>query len=374
MTNWIMTTNNLVLYIQSNSPGEITAWIPPIIREFKGQFPSGIVTLLLTPCQYASGEEMAVSSAIPGIDHILTPKQTLQLLFKYPFVRPHTNSAIICLGGDPVYSRLFAFKYKLKSAIYTHRSITTHHGFDYCFSRRIHGDLMLEHFRSISTSQWTRPINEDYCLFLCGSRPQHFFNLLPIIQRTVRIIKKSRPNFQAVLLVSPFINSDRFNQFSSTHDLSDFIIVRDSNQSLYISFARLVVTIPGTNTLQIGALNTPAIVLVPLNNPKALIFDGLAGLIGKIPIICHIFLFFMAHSLAFFNRRTGFLYSLPNQILNQSVFTEIVGILRPKSLAKAILNRFTDTAYLNNARTALADIDSPPIASTMINQLFRSST
>ena len=49
------------LIIQANSPGEIAAWVFPIVQTFKKICPESIITLCLVPCQYASRNEKKIN-------------------------------------------------------------------------------------------------------------------------------------------------------------------------------------------------------------------------------------------------------------------------------------------------------------------------
>ena len=119
---------------------------------------------------------------------------------------------------------------------------------------------------------------------MSGSRPEHFIHLIPILIETVKHIKKSKPEFKALLSISPFINQSIISDVKSKHDLSDFIISHAPSIDL-MAIATFIVTIPGTNTAEIAYLGKPMLLIVPLNRPELLQFDGLLGLLGNLPII-----------------------------------------------------------------------------------------
>ena len=362
-------TNNPHLYIQSNSPGELTAWVRPVVNTFKQHHPTGRVTLLLTPCQYATGEELVCAGQLDGVDDVLAPKETIRLLLSFHLRQPQPSGVVLCLGGDPMYTKLFAKKFKLKSAIYTHHSCQLS-GFDWQFMRADIGDLMAESIQlDAHDTTPLAPFNltpGEYTLFLCGSRPQHFFNLVPIMQQTVRHMCQLDPNFMPVLLVSPFIRDDAFDALTQRVDLSDFVIVRGQPSLPFIKHAKFVVTIPGTNTAQAGYLGTPGAMLLPLNHPEALILDGLPGLIGKLPLIGRPFLWGLIRMMVAINKKKGHFYALPNQQLKRDVFAEIVGVLDPQVLAEQLVGLCHDKVELQQRRKALDAFSSPQVPSQQI--------
>ena len=71
MTISIATSSDFHLVIQTNSPGELSAWVQPLVASFKERCPYGYVTLCLVPCQYASGYEYNVAVDIEGINELL---------------------------------------------------------------------------------------------------------------------------------------------------------------------------------------------------------------------------------------------------------------------------------------------------------------
>ena len=363
------------LFIQSNSPGEITAWVKPIVQTAQKQNPNCHITLLLTPCQYASGKEVEVAKNISGIDQIYTPSQTIKLLFSWPwFSKQNQPGAILFLGGDLLYAKLFGLKYRLPVYAYTQNKIKKSLLIRKIFSRALDGDLMAERTKNFSENKTKifakhQLRDQDYCLFMCGSRPQHFFNFLPIITETVQCIKKRQPSFQAILLVSPFIHQNDFTKYQKKHDLSDFIIISQPANSLeLISIAKLVVTIPGTNNMEIAYLQKPAIVVFPLNHPEHILTDGLLCFLGKIPLLN---LLLQKIIISIVKRKKRY-FSLPNEIAKQYIYPEIVEKINPSKLADTILKTYHDNAKLTLITKKLTTLTLPTNpAQTICQQIFK---
>ena len=98
------------LIIQSNSPGEIAAWVKPIVTAFKQRHKKSFVTLCLVPCQYASGQEKAVGLRINGVDQVMSPLETIKfMLGRNTFISNSVTGHVLCLGGDPLYTRFLSW-------------------------------------------------------------------------------------------------------------------------------------------------------------------------------------------------------------------------------------------------------------------------
>ncbi|MDR1884855.1 MAG: hypothetical protein LBQ56_01175, partial [Synergistaceae bacterium] len=53
---------SLDLFITANSPGEIAGRVVPVVREIRSRVWSCRITLVILPCQYASGEEISLGA------------------------------------------------------------------------------------------------------------------------------------------------------------------------------------------------------------------------------------------------------------------------------------------------------------------------
>ena len=130
------------LIIQSNSPGELSSWVRPLVEEVMSQHPGTHVTVALTPCQYASGQEYQIASSISGVQQVYTPKQTLKKLLSWPLrQKAESSGAVFYLGGDPLYSQLLGLKYGFPVYGYTEHARSLGFLFKKIFYKT-EGDLM----------------------------------------------------------------------------------------------------------------------------------------------------------------------------------------------------------------------------------------
>ena len=109
------------IYIQTNSPGELTRWVKPIVKEIKKKSKDTKITLLITPCQYATGHEKDIAKNYEEIDTVLTPKDTLKFIFKQNRPEKIKDTEIKCLylGGDPLYIKHLSKRWNVDVIGYT---------------------------------------------------------------------------------------------------------------------------------------------------------------------------------------------------------------------------------------------------------------
>ena len=81
MKNSITSTNSFHLIIFTNSPGEISSWVLPVVTQFKKCAKTAFITILLTPCDYATGNEYQLLLNHDAIDEVYQPKDTKKFLF-----------------------------------------------------------------------------------------------------------------------------------------------------------------------------------------------------------------------------------------------------------------------------------------------------
>jgi len=339
------------LLIQTNSPGELSNWVTPICKRLAQDYPDARIEIFLTPCAYASGNEAKVAAALPNVVQVNTPKETLSRLFMPVFGLPYRNGAVLFLGGDPFYRKWLGWKFHLPVYSYSERSLGR--GFQQSFLRDRHGDLM--YAKSLDALPSREQIltkygldDQPYCLFFASSRPAQFRHLVPLYQETVQCIQKQLPSFKALLLVSPFIDDDLLSDVESSSDLSAFTIIRGDSREL-MSISKMLVSIPGTATAEAMYLGLPMITFLPLNYPKLLIFEGLMGLITRLPLVGILTRFLVIQYVQKQDRR----YSIPNILAKKQIVPEYIGRFSPEEMARLILKSYTDEQALGTMRQRL---------------------
>ena len=357
MSNLTNNTNKFHLILQTNSPGELAAWVQPIAVLAKQHDPSCVITLCLVPCQYASGQETAAAAAICEIDHVLTPTQTLAFLVGFkslPF--QSTQGAVLCLGGDPMYAQLLGWRTGFYSSIYTEQRKKPGLFFKHVFYKHQHGDLMAAHVRLFTRTksdvlaQYNLP-DQPYLLFFLGSRPSHFKAFSALFLQMLPFLLQQLPDLHILLPLAPTLPVHVVEQFKQRCQF-DRVHICQGHSLDFMAVSRAMVSLPGTNTAEAMYMHLPMLTVVPLNRPDLMVVDGVLGLVGKLPVVGRLIMKLVIRVLS---RQIKFV-SLPNKIAQKMIVPQYIKFIIPKDWASVIIDFYCDTANLSTIKQQLTDI------------------
>ena len=325
--------NAISCWIISNSPGELSNWVSPVCHALSKLDRPIETQLFLTPCPFASGTEINYAKTLPTIVAVHPPQKTLLVALKGdPDLKPE-QGVILFLGGDPMYAKRIHKHYPhLKLLAYTESRITDK-AFDRVYTRS-EGDLMasrVRYYQPQGRDQVARQFGLDpaqkYAVLFTGSRPRFFRAQYPFMLK----IAESLHTLSPVLVISPFISDELLAEVQAKHP-THFPLLRSDESLAFFELADFLVTIPGSSTAEALYTATPMMMILPLNYPETLIFDGLLGLLAHIPGLSYILRKFLIWKF----QRTQRFYAIPNILAQKEVVPERVGILDPKTLAKDI--------------------------------------
>ncbi|RAP39066.1 hypothetical protein DID80_00945 [Candidatus Marinamargulisbacteria bacterium SCGC AAA071-K20] len=355
-------TNNFLLLIQSNSPGEVSNWVIPFIKRFKKSVPDSDIIVFLTPCQYSSNQEARILSESKLVSKIVPNTESMKHICSMPFKVKHSykNGAVLFLGGDPLYSWILSKKYKLPCYGYSDHNKSLGWGYKKSFFKNKVGDLMSEKVNQFLETNNTQSPKDIDILFFTGSRPQHFKAFFPIVMDTIKSLKELSPNYTIKVHISPFITDTLFN--SQVKEAPTDIEFTREDALKVMAKSKLLVTLAGTNTAEAMYLNLPMIVLFPLNFPDLVILDGLAGIIEKIPIIGPL----IKKLVLLYLRKTVKFVSHPNRLTNSEIVPEIIGVIDSEVLASKANTLLKNKNELEKITNDLKSIPHPKNVSETI--------
>ncbi|MSR88038.1 MAG: hypothetical protein EXS67_00060 [Candidatus Margulisbacteria bacterium] len=355
------------LIIQSNSPGELSTWVMPIVAAFRRLCTDGEVIVCLTPCQYASGKEKEIAEKIDGVTCVYSPKETIRLLLSWPFRdRELKKGAVLYLGGDPMYSRFLSYRFGVPAFAYTEHKASPGKFFKRVFYKHLDGDLMASQVAGFYSSReevLKKYQLEDRCyvLFFTGSRPHHVINYVSIIAEAVAEICKRDPLFSPLFLLSPFVDPGIMKEYPELN-----WVIGDSLELM--SIASLLVTLPGSNTALAMYMGLPTLMFVPLHKPEFLQFDGALGLLSNLPVVG---LKLKQFLMSAFAKQHRFI-ALPNKHFNREVIPEIIGSPSAEEMADSILDLYHDEDRLKKMRATLETAKpSLHLAQAMVSALYK---
>ena len=79
------------VFMVTNSAGELMGWAKPLIEGLKRKNPAAKITIIIPPCQYASGMEKEVAENFAGVDSVVGPGRYLKYLFLGHLKRGYTK-------------------------------------------------------------------------------------------------------------------------------------------------------------------------------------------------------------------------------------------------------------------------------------------
>ena len=369
--------NLIDVIITTNSPGEVSAWVRPVVDELNKRDIQKNIYVFTPPCVFSSGNEGKVLSNIEGVTNTFNKKEYLKyiLLNKKPtnFI-PFKKGFVLFLGGDLMHAVFLGKKLGYPVYSYTENGFGFKNSIDKFYlsdnnlynrlknkvsnrnKLKVVGNLMYDSIKPKLTKEETIKLlnkedNELLINLLPGSRPKGFKYILPLYINFVGKIGKKNQNIKFILSKSPFIVENYFKNILNNKRINEKveyikeenkllvnddieIKIFDKNLHSIMKETDLAITIPGTNNLELSVLKTPMLVIFPLNKPELVPLQGLVGLIGEIPILGK---YLKRKVIPKKVDETRFI-SLVNRIEGELIVPEFIGKIDSDDLAEKVLN------------------------------------
>lgn len=358
---------SLDIYITANSPGEIAGWVAPFVRELRSRVWSCRITLVVLPCQYASGAELPMAREA-GVDSAVRLSR-LGALMSDPARSEKTarKKMVFHMGGDFAFS-VYLSK-RLRAPLWAYASRPRWNFFvDYFFvpdesaERRFAlndipadkyekvGNLALDSVVLKESEEETRAFlglqpGEPVISFLTGSRPIEYMHGVPYCARIASIVSARFPDHKIIFPLAGTVDEEDLARSISSYGIQwrgesrvralDIgggrwaSVVRNRTLEV-LNCSKLAVAVPGTNNLQAAALYVPFIMILPMDKAEEFPLDGIPGLLPLwIPGLKR----FKKKYILELNRRTEFV-SLPNKMAKKMIAPEIRGIFPLEDVAE----------------------------------------
>ena len=408
------------IVILSNGPGEMLTWVRPMIRTLRRSLPSARITILLSPCPHASGQEYTMATSILKADRALAPKQFLRFLILGQTPEPwdwHARGVVLFLGGDQCFAWMIAKRLGYTSLIYAEnacRWLTLNDVF-LCKEasvtsrtlwaknkrkRQVVGDLIQD-----AITQNQAPLQHQWQPLLTPQKKQHQIALLPgskpiklrfMIPYCLALVEAwQRPNTSFVLFLAPNLSIEQLESYLNQNPFEEqiqlgpvrlhkkeeeaMLITADGKtialhqaQGAYTQMAAsdLAITTVGTATDELSRLGVPMIVMSPIMLFHAGLADhitqadGLLGLIARTPVIGR-FILRLLHSRMV---KKDKLMAWPNIRCQKEVVPEIREFLTPQACAQRIADIISNPKTLARLRDNLKPLKGKPGAADRILQ------
>ena len=393
-------STGLDIVILSNGPGEVSTWVKPVVQALKAQAPEIRISVLLSPCPHASGQEPTVLASYPEIDRI----QSADRFFKFLLTGNttdnwdwHPQGVVVFLGGDQFYTVLVAKRLGYRSVTYAEWAarwpglidrfgVTQDAAVDKAPTRHqskftVVGDLMADVQTSASREAITTilgcDVDSEIVGLLPGSKPVKLKMALPTLIATVARVYAERPETQYVIGVAPTLTLRDLASYADLAVNPGVGIVRsppvdlieapetglpylqvkddsggDNGPKIFLwqrfpaldlfSQCALCITSPGANTAQLGAIATPMLVLTSIQGLDVLaLADGWPSLLAKIPGLNTLTRKLINPLIIRTIQKSGRLFAWPNIWAGREVVPEAFGIITPEATKDTVLSYLT---------------------------------
>ncbi len=399
----------------SNGPGELYTWVKPVLDELRRVRPDLRVAISLIPCQFAAGDEASIAATF-GPDFVTTPAQYLRsaALGAAPAALLAANGAgqaeagrgaVIGLGGNGAMTVALAkrlgypaFRYSFEP--YWHAGLSRLLLPDERVRKRaVRGGAPLDKTTMVGNlvadaTQATAPAahkGNPHVLLFGGSRDGFALHLIPLLIALVDRLAPELPNARFVWPVSRLLKEQTIadgiaGRYRATlHGLAgtrdgDVIItpsgarlelVPEAERYAHMRAADLAVTIPGTNTLELGVAGVPALVLLPLNQPELIPLEGVGHWLGLVPLVGK---YLKRYAVRLFVEGLKVPVSLPNRVSGEDLMVELRGEVNPALVAERTLQLLADPEDLARRRERLlATMPAPGAAKRLVELVLADS-
>ena len=336
------------------------------------------LSLVLPPCQFASGQEAAFARRQGLFSRVLGPRDCLAVVTGLRRLTLAGSGCVLHLGGDLWYSSTLARRAGVSAYAYVETPLirSRAHRFARIFvpsqdlAGRLTsagvpagqvvtvGDLRVDALTQARPAARPRRGGARVALFP-GSRRWIVGGFLPFLLETADAMRARRGDVEFALVASPFLPRGALAaalRGGRTNVERLGITVVDGDDLGAAAGTDLAITLPGTNTVQLAVLGVPMVVVLPLDHPGRIRTEGLSEWLARIPGLGGAIKGVMAWR---FLRRPHAL-AWPNREAGRMIVPEMVGRVDPSQVARRVLAMLDDRAGLDATARDLRDVYRTP--------------
>jgi hypothetical protein len=378
--------------LTANGPGEVAGWLRPLLRSLYARAPDLVALVFLVPDDYATGfEAQMVRDAFPKA-LVYEPKRYLKFALGGGLDGvPSGVDVVQYIGGDLLHAARLHARLKGRAATYKFSRRAYRGIFDRAFAvdranveqlagwgtprDRIEqvGNLAIDGalFEAGLPAEPHAP--PDGIVVMPGSRSYEIENLVPFYFTVALRILRERPALPIAFAMSPFTPRAQLSSAIEqgghprmfarsgklvTEDGRDYLTTESGDVRIPVVTnalaaavrARLVLTIPGTKTIELAVLGKPAITITPLNAPELVTINGPLTYLSRIPFVGVP----LKRAVAVGVSRRFVHHTQPNMDAGAALIREVHGTVTPGRIARIALESYDDRVWLASASEALA--------------------
>lgn len=392
------------ILILSNAPGELATWVKPTVRELRAQLGSEPrVSIVLSPCPNASGQEADIARSYPEVDRVQAAEHFFSFLLWGKTADNwdwHDRGVVIFLGGDQFFPVVVGKQLGYRTVIYAEWEARWHRWIDRfgvmrseVFDRApaqfrdkisVVGDLMAE-----VQAQQASYSSKELIGLLPGSKPSKLMQGVPIMMAIAEEMQRDRPTAQFVIPVAPTLDLATLAKYADREQNPIMPLVGDISGQLLLggdrpilktqngvaielwesqneervpvyellSQCQLCITTVGANTAELGSLAVPMIVILPTQQLDAMrSWDGVLGLLVNLPGVGSTAAKVINSMML---KRLGLL-AWPNIWAKEMIVPELIGKLKPKAVGELAIDYLEHPEKLDQMRDRLRQVRGEP--------------
>jgi hypothetical protein len=388
--------------LTSNGPGELYTWVRPVLEAWRRAEPDARVSIALVPCQFAGGAEAEVAARFDP-DRVTTARQyaAAAAVGRAPAgLVGGPGGLVLSLGGNGAYAvRLArrlgvpAFRYAFLpyyprglQRLFVHDERTRRRARLLGAAERVEaiGNLVADAVRS------ERPVEgpgTPHVMLLAGSRDAFARHLIPFV---LAVADRLAPRYPRARFVWPVPRSLRASTVRdgiagveratlggiAGRREGDVVVtpggarvemIDEIERYAHMRAADVALTIPGTNTLELGIAGVPAVVVLPLNRPEIIPLDGPGHWLSLLPVVG---VPLKRRAVRLFVEGLRVPVSLPNRFSGEALMDEVKGQLDPDAVAERLARLLDDPVDRGRRRDRLlATMPAPGAADRLVARL-----
>ncbi len=374
----------------ANGPGELYTWVRPVLRELRSRAPGMRVGISLIPCQFASGHETAIAGGF-GADVVTSPAQYVRATATggLPAGLERSEAGdrtgfVLSLGGNAgmavsLARRLGRPAYRYSFEPGWSRGLSVLFVPDERIARRarrsgapadrvqVVGNLVAD---AVQLDAPAEDPGSPHVVLFPGSRDGFSVHLIPFFIALVDRLATALPQARFVWPVSRLLTDvtiadgiagreaatlggvagKRDGDRVLTPSGAVIEMVPEEERYAHMRAADLAVTIPGTNTLELGVAGVPSVVLLPLNRPEVIPLEGAGHWLGLVPGVGR---YLKRYAVRLWVEGLSVPVSLPNRFTGEDLMLELSGRLDPDAVADRTLTLWRDASDRERRRQRL---------------------
>jgi hypothetical protein len=380
--------------LTANGPGEVAGWLRPLLRALYRRDPQLTVLVFLVPDDYATGyESKMVQDAFPQAT-VVEPRSYLKFALGARLDGiPAGVDVVQYIGGELLHAARVHARLKGRAATYKFSRRGYRKLFDRAFAvdarnveqlagwgtprERIErvGNLAIDGalFEAALPAEPGAPA--DGILIMPGSRPYEVENLVPFYFAAALRMLRERPTLPIAFALSPFTSREHVRAAIEgggtprmfgrtgrlvTEDGRDYLVTTSGDVRIPVltnalsaaKVARVVLTIPGTKTIELAVLGKPAITITPLNAPELVTINGPLTYLNRVPLVGVP----LKRAAAVAVSRRFEHHTQPNIDAKTSLIREVHGTVTPGRIARIALESYDDRSWIAQTGERLGEL------------------